>query len=86
MLRALRITVIGMALPVLFTVSQRVSEARGNEPLPGTSWALGVLAVLFLVRAFVSERSQGVETALQKDFLWGLAAGGFLTILTRWLL
>ncbi len=84
MLRALRIAVIAIALPTLFAISQSVSEARGNEPVPGLSWALGVISGLFLVRAIVSERSLAGEEALQKDLLWGVAAGGFLTILMRW--
>jgi hypothetical protein len=86
MLRPLRITVIALGLLCLFTVSQQVSAARGNEPVPGLSWALGALSGLFLVRALVTERTQGAEESLQKDLLWGLAAGGFLTILVRALL
>ena len=85
MLRSLRITVIAIALPVLFAISQRLSEARGNEPVAGLSWALGVISVLFLVRAVVTERTQGPEQSLQKDLLWGLSAGGVLTIIIRWL-
>jgi hypothetical protein len=85
MLRPLRIAVIAAVLPILFTISQRVSEARGNEPIPGLSWALAAVAALFLVRAIVTERTLGAEEALQKDLLWGLTAGAILTILTRWL-
>jgi hypothetical protein len=85
-LRVLRIAVIAMALPLLFTISQRVSEARGNEPVPGLSWALGAISALFLVRAIVTERSLGAAESLQKDLLWGVTAGGILTIITRWLL
>ena len=83
-LRALRITAVAAALPLLFTLSQRISAARGNEPVPGLSWALGVISGLFLVRAIVTERSLGAEQALQKDVFWGVAAGGILTILVRW--
>jgi hypothetical protein len=85
MLRALRITVIAIVLPLLFTISQRVSAARGNEPVPGISWALGVVSGLFLVRAIVTERTLAGEESLHKDLLWGVAAGGCLTIVTRWL-
>ena len=74
MLRAVRITAIALALPLLFTLSQRVNEARGNQPVPGMSWALGVISGLFLIRALVSERSLGAEESLQKDLLWGVAA------------
>lgn len=85
-MRALRMLAITVIVPTLFTISQRVNEARGNEPVPGLSWALGAISGLFLVRAIVTERTQGADESLQKDILWGLAAGGFLTILTRWLL
>jgi hypothetical protein len=82
-IRVLRITGIAVVLPVLFTISQRASVARGNEQIPGISWALGAVSALFLVRAIVTEHSQGPEESLQKDLLWGLAAGGILTIITR---
>ncbi len=84
MLRAVRIAGIAITLPVLFAISQRVSEAQGHEPIPGISWALGALSGLFFVRAIVAEHSLGADEALQKDLLWGLAAGGFATILMRW--
>ena len=83
--RILRIGVITLLLPTLFAVSQRVSAARGQAPLPGISWALGALSALFLVRAAVTEWGHGSEADLQKDLLWGVAAGGILTILSRWL-
>ncbi len=83
--RVLRIGVIALVLPVLFAVSQRVSAARGQAPLPGLSWALGALSALFLVRAAVTEWGRGPDADLQKDLLWGVAAGGILTILSRWL-
>ena len=86
MLRVLRITALAVVLPLLFAISQRVSEASGNEPTPGLSWAIGVVAVLFLIRAIVTEHTAGPEAALQKDLLWGMSAGAMLTILTRWLL
>ena len=82
-LRALRIAAVAAVLPLLFALSQRVSEARGNPPIPGINWALGVLSVIFLVRAAVTERFRGPEANVQKDFLWGVAAGGIMTILSR---
>jgi len=85
MLRALRISAIAVALPILFAISKGVSEARGHEQVPGVSWALGAVSALFLVRAVVTERTLGADETLQKDLLWGVAAGGILTILTRWL-
>jgi hypothetical protein len=81
--RALRIAAFTIALPLLFTLSQRVSEARGNEPVPGINWALGVLSGLFLIRAAVTEYSRGPEANLQKDLLWGVAAGGIVIIISR---
>jgi hypothetical protein len=84
MLRLFRITAIAVTLPILFTISERVSAARGNEPVPGISWALGVVSGLFLVRAIVTERTLAAES-LHKDLLWGVAVGGCLTIITRWL-
>jgi len=86
MIRFLRITLIAFVLPVLFATSQRISEARGNEPVPGLSYAVGVLAVLFLVRAFVTEHMRGPEANLQKDLLWGLAAGAIATIISRFMM
>lgn len=83
MIRFLRIAAIAVVLPLLFALSQRVSEARGNEPIPGVSWALGVVAALFLVRAAVTEWSRGAEDNLQKDLLWGVATGAILTIISR---
>lgn len=81
--RVLRVAVIALAVGCLFALSQRVSEARGNAPVPGTSWAIGVLTMLFLVRAIVTESTRPADANLQKDLLWGLAAGGIITILSR---
>jgi len=83
LLRALRIAALTIALPLLFSLSQRVSEAGGHEPVPGINWALGVIAVLFLVRAAVTEWSRGPEGNLQKDLLWGAGCGAIATIISR---
>lgn len=82
-LRLLRISAIAVVLPLLFTVSQRVSTAGGQEPVAGLEWALGALAVLFLLRALATEYSRGPEANGQKDLQWGLAAGAVLTIVAR---
>jgi len=82
-IRFLRVVAFIVALPVLFALSQRVSEARNNEPLPGLNWALGVLAALFLLRAAVTEWSRGPEANLQKDLLWGVGLGAIATIVSR---
>jgi hypothetical protein len=81
--RLLRIAVVTVALPVLFEISQRVGEARGNPRLPGVLVALGVLSVLFLLRAFVSEATPGAASSAQRDVLWGLGLGGVVTILSQ---
>ena len=83
LVRALRIAAVTLVLPILFAVSQRVSERRGNPPIPGINWALGVLLVIFLVRAAVTERFQGPEMNRQKDVLWGVVAGCVVTIISR---
>lgn len=83
LLRALRIAACTVVLPLLFTLSQRISEARGNEPVPGINWALGVVSALFLVRAVVTERFRGSEANVQKDLFWGVAIGGIVTIISR---
>jgi hypothetical protein len=82
-LRALRIAAVTVVLPLLFTVSQRLSEARGHEPVPGINWALGVVSAIFLVRAAVTERFRGPEANLQKDLLWGVAAGAIAAVICR---
>jgi len=46
-------------------------------------WAIGVLSFLFLVRAFVSETMPDGPGLVQRDLLWGLSAGGIVTILLR---
>jgi hypothetical protein len=81
--RLLRIAVIAIALPLAFELSQRVSAASGNEPVPGVLWALGALSGLFFLRALITEYARGPEANLQKDLQWGVAIGGALTILSH---
>jgi len=83
-LRGLRIAAVGGGLTLLFHLSQQAGAVRGNEEVPGLSWALAVVSLLFLVRAIVTERTRGPEDDLQKDLLWGLSAGAIVTILLRW--
>jgi hypothetical protein len=61
LMRAARIAAIAIALPYLARLSQRVGEASGNPPVEGLHWALGALAVLFLVRAAATEATRGPE-------------------------
>ncbi|MFN8641998.1 MAG: hypothetical protein U0802_10180 [Candidatus Binatia bacterium] len=79
--RAARIAAVTIALPLAFRLSQRVGEASGNPPPEGMPWAVGVLGVLFLLRALATELSRGPEADLQKDLQWGIAAGCLLTVL-----
>lgn len=81
--RLLRIAAIAAALPLAFGTSRRVGEASGNPQVPGLFWAIGVLSLLFLLRAVATEWSRGPEDDRTKDFLWGVAAGGWLTVLIR---
>jgi hypothetical protein len=83
-LRWLRIVLIAVTLVILFNVSQTVGAMRGNPPVPGLSWSLGVLALVFLFRAAVTEYGRGPEANMQKDLLWGLGSGGLLAVLSRW--
>jgi hypothetical protein len=82
--RYLRIAVVAGALVLLYNLSQQAGEVLGNEPVPGMAWSLGALSVVFLFRAAVTEYGRGPEADLQKDFLWGLGAGGLLAILSRY--
>jgi hypothetical protein len=83
LLRLLRIIAIAFGFAFLFALSRYATVARGGEDLPGISWALGVLAAIFGASAIASERTRGPEASLQKDFLWGLAAGCIITVITR---
>jgi hypothetical protein len=82
-LRLIRITIIGSVLAYGFQLSRQAGLDRGNEELPGMLWAIGALSFLFFVRAFVTENTESTVSSLQKDLLWGLSAGGVLTILWR---
>jgi len=76
--RLARIAAIAGGFLFAFTLSQRATAAREGQTLPGIGWAVGILAILFLVSAIVTERTQGPEADLRKDMMWGLAAGGIL--------
>lgn len=83
LLRAVRITAVTLLLPVLFDLSRQVGERSGNPPIEGLPWAIGVLAVVFALRAVVTEASLGPERVLRKDFGWGLALGCAATALAQ---
>ena len=82
-LRGLRIVAIAVGFFVIFTFSQHATKMRQGTTVPGIAWAIGVLAMIFLVSAIVAERSQGPEDNLRKDVLWGLATGGIGIVLSR---
>jgi hypothetical protein len=82
--RLLRIAAIAAGFLLVFSLSQQATAARsGGEVLPGLSWAIGILSVLFLVGAYAAERMRGPEENLSKDLLWGLGVGGLAIILHR---
>lgn len=83
LVRTARIAAVAIALPWLARLSQRVGEASGNPPVEGMPWALGVLAVLFALRALATEASRGPEANRIKDLQWGLAAGCLIAALER---
>jgi len=82
-LRSARIVAVGLGLAFLFRLSHQASIARGQEPVAGMSWAIGIISLLFLVRAVIMERTRDARDNLQKDLLWGLSLGGLLTVLLR---
>jgi len=82
-LRLVRIAGMALVFGVGFTISQRVTEARSGETVPGVLWAVGALCVFFLVGAIATEASQGPEADVRKDVLWGLGIGGILGIVLR---
>ena len=83
LLRALRILVIAVGFSVAFAVSQAATLAREGQVAPGIRWAVGGIALVFLVRALTTERFRGPEANLQKDVLWGIGCGGLLTIFSH---
>ncbi len=82
-LRLLRIAAIAFAFWIVFTLSQAATRAREGVTVPGISWAIGVLSVMFLISALVAEQSQGPEANGRKDLMWGLAAGGIAIVISR---
>jgi hypothetical protein len=82
-IRLLRVAAIAVGFFIVFTVSQEATRARQGTTVPGMSWAIGVLAVIFLISAFTAERMQGPEHNSRKDLMWGLATGGIAIVLSR---
>ena len=82
-LRIVRIIAITLGFVFIFSLSHQATLARGGEDLPGFNWALGVLTVIFSASAIFSERTRGSDMNLQKDFMWGMSAGGLITLIVR---
>jgi len=70
-------------LAYLFELSRRAGLARGHEEVPGLNGAIGVLMVIFFVRAAATEYVRGSADDLKKDLLWGLTLGTAATLLSR---
>jgi hypothetical protein len=83
LLRTVRIVGIATLIAVLFRLSQRVGAAWGNEEVGGYSVALGVVSLLFFVRAVVTEYTGKDVPAARKDILWGLSLGAFVSMVAR---
>ena len=82
-LRVLRIAAFAILLALAFELSQRVAAASRQEQLEGLEFALGALALVFFIRALVTEYGRGPEANLQKDLQWGVGTGLVGTILWR---
>ncbi len=82
-LRLVRIAAIAVGFFVVFTLSQEATRARQGTTVPGISWAIGALSVIFLISAIAAERTQGPEHNGRKDLVWGLATGGIAIVLSR---
>jgi hypothetical protein len=78
--RLVRIALVALGFAAVFTLSQQATLTREGETVPGVRIAVGVLSVVFLVRAALAERVRPAEENLQKDLLWGLGSGGLLGI------
>ena len=60
-----------------------MSRAWGNEDVGGYTVALGVVSLLFLVRAAASEFAGKDIPVIHRDIIWGLSLGAFLAMVTR---
>lgn len=83
MTRTLRILGIATLIAFLFRLSQDVSKSWGNEDVEGYTVAVGVVALLFFVRALATEYAGKDVAVAQKDILWGLSLGAFVSMVVR---
>lgn len=85
MTRTVRILGTATLLAFLFRLSQQVAQAWGNDPVEGYTVAVGAVSILFLIRAVASEYGGKNIPVPQRDILWGLSLGAFLSFLSRML-
>ena len=83
MIRTVRIVGTATLIAFLFRLSQDISASYGHENVEGYSVALGVVSLLFFVRAMATEYAGNNVHAVQKDILWGLSCGAFVSMLTH---
>ncbi len=60
-----------------------MSESWGNEDVEGYTVALGVVFLLFTIRAAATEYAGKDVAVAQRDILWGISLGTFLAAVTR---
>ncbi|HYC53878.1 MAG TPA: hypothetical protein VEL28_02955 [Candidatus Binatia bacterium] len=82
-IRLVRVSLFAAILAFLFHLSREASRARGIEDLPGMLWAIGMLGVVFVLRAVALEILPTRASATEKDLMWGLGLGVAITILIR---
>jgi hypothetical protein len=83
MVRPIRIIGTAAILAFLFRMSQQLTAARGEDQVPGYTVAIAVVGFLFLVRAAASEFASDKVGIVQRDILWGLSLGAFVSMLAR---
>jgi len=83
MIRTARIVGIATLIAFLFRISQQVGEAWGNADVEGYTVALAGVSLLFFVRAAATEYAGKDVPIAQKDILWGLSLGAFVSMAAR---
>ena len=83
MLRTARIVAVATLIAFLARLSQQIGQAQGQQEVEGYTVALGVISLLFLVRAAATEYAGKDVHVVQKDILWGLGLGAFVSMLAR---
>ena len=83
MLRAVRIVSVATLLAFVFRLSQQLSRSWGNSEVEGYTVAIGVVTLLFTIRAAATEYTRNRTTVVQRDILWGISLGAFLSFVAR---